>query len=118
MADFFLLHRQTHVLFHQSSSGPLAVVEAGAPATQSKANMNNFIDPIERALTPAQLQQLCLLLLLARRRRACWRLSGRRACRRRRRAARAGGSGVPRMHGERYPLPDGKNEGSTLLIMC
>ena len=56
MADFFLLYRQTHVLFHRSSSGrPLAVVEAGAPATPSKANMNNFIDPIERASTPALL---------------------------------------------------------------
>ncbi len=55
MADFFLLHRQTHVLFHRSSSGPLAVVEAGAQATPSKANMNNFIDPIKRASTPALL---------------------------------------------------------------
>jgi hypothetical protein len=48
-------YSQTHVLFHRSSSGPLAVVEAGAPAAQSKANMNNFIDPFERASTLALL---------------------------------------------------------------
>jgi hypothetical protein len=65
-----------------------------------------------------QLQQLCLVLLRARRRRACWRWPGRRACQRQLRAAWAGGNGVPQMHGEGYPLPDCKNEGSTLLIMC
>jgi hypothetical protein len=56
MADFFLLHRQTHVLFHRSSSGPLAVVEAGAPAAPAKANMNDFIDPLERGSKSALLR--------------------------------------------------------------
>ena len=115
MADFFLLYRQTHVLFHRSNSGrPLAVVEAGAPATPSKANMNNLIDPIERASTPAL---LCCSNCSSSVCSCCGRAGGGRA------GAgpgggRAGGNGVPQMHGEGYPLPDCKNEGSTLLIMC
>jgi hypothetical protein len=78
-ADFFLLHRQTHVLFYPGSSGPLAVVKAGAQAAPAKANMNILIDPLERAskqaLQRCRLQQLYLLLLQQARRR--W--PGRRA---------------------------------------
>jgi hypothetical protein len=89
MADFFLLHRQTNVLFQSSSSGPLAVVEVGAPAAQAKANMNNFIDPLERASTQElqPLQHLCLLMLQAHQRRARLRWPGL--------ALAAGAPGVP-----------------------
>jgi hypothetical protein len=115
MAGFFLLNRQIQVLFHLSSFGPLAVVEVGAPAVPAKANINNFIDPLERASTPALRRCRHTAALSAPAAGApaagapalsLW--PGRPGL-----ARAAGGDGVPRTHGAGYPLPDCKTKGST-----
>jgi hypothetical protein len=114
MAGFFLLNRQIQVLFHLSSFGPLVVVEAGAPAVPAKANMNNFIDPLERASTPALLRcrQAAALSAPAAGAPALSRWPGRPGL-----ARAACGDGVPRTHGAGYPLPDCKTKGSTCNVL-
>jgi hypothetical protein len=114
MADFFVLHRQTHVLFHRSSSRPLAVVEAGSPAAPAQANMNNVIDP-SKGPQSRRCGAAATVAALSASAAAGTPALARAAGARRRRAA--GSDGVPRTHGAGYPLPDCKNRGSTHNVL-